>query len=628
MLPIFIIDFDSTIVTIETLDELAAIALTKNVRKREILDEVREITKLGMEGKFTFPESLAKRLQLFSANRSHIQELIQLLRSSITPSLLRNDVFPKKFAQHIYIISGGFKEYIIPIVKELGIDESHVLANTFVFDKRGKIVGFDEENPLATENGKSKIIKQLQLKGEVIVVGDGFTDYQIKEQGIATRFYAFTENVRREQVTAKADKVIENFDEFLYYNDMPRKLSYPKSKIQVLLVENIHPKAAELFTKEGYKVLQEPKALSEDELIEKIKDISIIGIGSRTQITENVLKHAPKLLAVARFGIGVNNIDLKSCSNHGVAVFNAPYSNTRSVVEMVIGEIVMLARRIVEKNEKMQKGIWDKTSKDCHEIRGKKLGIIGYGNIGFQLGVLAETLGMEVYYYDIIEKLAVGNATPCKSLKELLKIADVITLHVDGRKENTNLLGEKEFALMKPGVILVNSSRGHVVDINALKKYMINGKVHGAAIDVFPREPKSNSDPFVSELQGLPNVILSPHVGGRSEEAQEHMGRFVPEKVINFINTGTTVLSVNFPNLLLSAQDNVHRIIHIHKNIPGVLADINNVFAKYKINIEGQYLKTNEFIGYVITDVNSASKDSLVKELRDINGTIRVRVLY
>ncbi len=628
MLPIFIIDFDSTIVTIEALDELANIALKKNPKKKEILEEIKNITKQGMEGSITFPESLEKRLKLFSANRQDIQSLITFLQSHISPSLLRNYIFPKQFARQIYVISGGFKEYIVPIVKKLGINEAHVLANTFVFDKKGNITGFDNNNPLAFENGKTKAIRTLQLKGDIIVVGDGFTDYQIKEQKSANRFYAFTENIHRDTVVEKADKVIENFDELLYYCDMPRTLSYPKSKIKVLLLENVHANAALTFKNEGYNVTSLPGSLDEKELIAQLKDKAIVGIGSRTQITQEVISNAPHLLAVARFGIGVNNIDLIACANSGVTVFNAPFSNTRSVVELVLGEILMLSRKVFEKNEKLHRGEWDKTAKGCYEIKGKKLGIIGYGNIGSQLSVFAELLGMDIYYYDLVEKLPLGKAKKCYSLVELLKIADIVSLHIDGRKENANLISDKEFKLMKDGVLFINSSRGSVVDISALVKHLKSGEIAGAALDVFPKEPKSNTEPFVSQLQNFPNVILTPHIGGRSEEAQAHMGVFVPEKIINYINTGTTILSVNFPNLLLPAQENAHRIIHIHKNVPGVLADINSVFAKHKINIEGQYLKTNETIGYVITDVNSASNEKLIKELKEIPGTIRVRVLY
>jgi len=624
----FIIDFDSTFVTVETLDELANIALTNNPHKETILQQIREITKQGMEGTISFPQSLEKRLSLFKPDTIYINQLIFQLQKSITPSLLRNKNFFTQFAKQIYIISGGFKEYIVPIVEKIGIESAHVLANTFIFDKNDTVTGYDRKNPLSQENGKINAVKKLGLKGEIIVVGDGYTDYQIKEAGIAKKFFAFTEHIARPSVIEKADKTIANFDELLYYFRVPRVLSYPKSKINVLLLENIHENASKVFSKEGYQITSLPQSLSEDELIDRLQNISIVGIGSRTQITKKVAENAPKLLCVARFGIGTNNIDLVACAQKGIAVFNAPFSNTRSVVELALGEIIILYRRVFEKSEKLHKGVWDKTAKNCHELRGKKLGIIGYGNIGSQLSVLAEMMGMKVYFYDLVEKLALGNAQPCSSLEELLETVDVISLHIDGRKENAKLIGEKEFTIMKDGVIFINTARGHVIDVNALAKYIKSGKILGAALDVFPQEPKSNTELFTSPLQGLSNVILTPHIGGRSEEAQAHMGEFVPEKVITFINTGNTTVSVNFPNLSLPAQENAHRVIHIHKNVPGVLADINKVFANHKINIEGQYLKTNEHIGYVITDINNVYDKTVVKELKEIDGTIRVRVLY
>lgn len=624
----FIIDFDSTIVSVEALEELAKIALDGNPRRDVIVEEIALITKEGMEGKITFPQSLHRRLALFQANREHIFQLIALLRKTISPSLLRNTRFLKQFAQQIYIISGGFSEYVIPIVTELGIPADHVIANSFIFDSSGNITGFDKDNPLAQKSGKIYAVNNLNLKGEIIVVGDGYTDYQIREAGAASQFYAFTESIHRNTVAVKADRVIANFDELLYYFQMPRKLSYPKSKIKVLLLDNAHPNATNIFKQEGYQVVSLPSSLSEEELIERIAEVSIVGVGSRTAVTKKIIEHAPKLIAVARFGIGVNNIDLSACTLKGIPVFNAPFSNTRSVVELALGEMLVLLRRVFEKSEKLHRGIWDKSAKNCHEIRGKKLGIIGYGNIGFQIGLLAELLGMEIYYFDVIEKLALGKAKACSSVSELLKIADVITLHLDGRKENTNFIGEKEFAMMKEGVIIVNTSRGHIIDIKALAKYIKNGKVHGAALDVFPNEPKSNDEKFTSILQGLPNVILTPHIAGRSEEAQAHIAKAVPEKIIHFINTGTTMLSVNFPNLLLPAQENVHRLLHTHRNEPGVLANINSVLAKHKINIEGQYLKTNDAIGYVITDVDKTYDKKVIDALKEIPGTIRVRVLY
>jgi len=624
----FIIDFDSTIVTVEALDELATIALNNSKDEEKITKKISDITKLGMEGYIDFPTSLKRRLALFKPNKKHVKELVSFLKKHITPSVERNLEFFRANASRIYVITGGFEEYVYPVVQSLGIKKSHVLANTFTYNNKGDITGFDRKNPMAKPMGKAICVKNLKLKGNICVIGDGITDYQIVERKAADKFFAFIEIVARKAVVAKADKVIRNFDELLHLFHLPRSQSYPKSKMKVLLLENIHKNAYEQFIKEGYQVETYPQSFEEEELIKKLQDVSVVGIGSRTQITRKVAENAKRLLAVARFGIGTNNIDLQACSENGIAVFNAPFSNTRSVVELVLGEIIMLYRRVFDKSEKLHRGIWDKSAKDCHELRGKKLGIIGYGNIGSQLSVLAEMIGMDVYFYDIVEKLALGKAKHCLTLKELLKTADVITLHVDGRKENTNLIDEKEFELMKHGVIFINTSRGHVVNVDSLAKYIKNGKVIGAALDVFPKEPKSNDELFSSVIQKLPNVILTPHIGGRSEEAQAHMGTFVPERIASFMNFGNTILSVNFPNITLPEHTNAHRFLHIHKNIPGMLAKINTSISEAHANILGQYLKTNETIGYVITDINKKYDKILTKKLREIPGTIRVRELY
>ncbi len=624
----FLIDFDSTFVTVEALEELAAIALKTNPRKDEIVEEVRKITALGMEGKLSFPESLSKRLALFQANKQHLEKLISVLKKKVTPSVASNKAFFKQNTENIYIISGGFKEYIYPVVKAFGIREDHILANTFLYDKKGNITGFDKDNLLSQEKGKVKQVKKLELHGEVYVIGDGYTDYQIKEKGHADTFFAFTENINRSSATEKADDIVKSFDEFLYKLHMPRALSFPKSMMKVLLLENIHPIAKEKLESEGYSVELVKKALHADELKEKIKDISVLGIRSKTEITEDVIKAANKLLTIGIFAIGTNQVNLSACARNGIAVFNAPYSNTRSVVELTFGNIIMLYRKAFDKSMKMHQGIWNKSANGSHEVRGKKLGIVGYGNIGSQLSVVAESFGMDVYFYNTTEKLALGNAKACKSLEELLRIADVVTIHVDGRPSNKNLISEKEFSLMKDGVLFLNLSRGFVVDIPALVTYIKNGKIAGAAIDVFPKEPKSNEEKFISPLQNLPNVILTPHHGAGTEEAQENIARFVPEKMANFIDTGNTTLSVNFPEIQLPELIDAHRFIHIHLNKPGILAQINNVFAKNSINIEGQYLKTNEDIGYVITDVNKNYSKKVISELKSIPDTIKVRVLY
>ncbi|PIV11004.1 phosphoglycerate dehydrogenase [Candidatus Roizmanbacteria bacterium CG03_land_8_20_14_0_80_35_26] len=624
----FIIDFDSTFVQVEALDELANIALRKNPRKKEILEKIKKITKAGMEGKIPFNQSLKKRIKLFETNKKDLNKLIRLLKRKITVSIARNKEFFRKYHKNIYIISGGFKEYILPLFKPLGIDKKNILANEFIFDSQGKIIGFDKKNLLSQDKGKIKQIKTLNLPGKIYVIGDSYTDYQIKEAGLANNFFVFCENIKRDAIIKKADRVLPNFDEFLYLFDFPRSYSYPKNRIKVLLLENINQTVINLFFKEGYQVETLPNALNEDELIKKITDISILGIRSRTKVTNEILVKAKKLLAIGAFCIGTNQIDLKTASQKGITVFNAPYSNTRSVVEIAIGEIIMLYRRIFEKNKKLHQGIWDKLVKNCFEIRGKKLGIIGYGNIGSQLSVLAENLGMEVYFYDAVDKLALGNAIKCESLKELLGKVNVVTLHVDGRETNKNLIGYKEFKLMKDKVLFLNLSRGFVVDIKALADNIKNGKIAGAAIDVFTNEPRKNNEKFICQLQNLPNVILTPHIAGNTEEAQKNIGDFVTKKIIDYINTGNTMLSVNFPNIQLPQQKKFHRLIHIHQNIPGILAKINSILGNNNINIEGQYLKTNENIGYVITDVNKKYNPSVMSELKKIPGTIRFRILY
>ena len=409
---------------------------------------------------------------------------------------------------------------------------------------------------------------------------------------------------------------------------MNKKLSYPKEKINVLLLENVDEVARKTFVEEGYNVETISSSLNEKELIEKIKKVSIIGIRSKTILNKKILSNAKRLLVIGAFCIGTNQIDLDFTKKKGIIVFNAPYSNTRSVVEIVIGQIILLIRNIVEKNNQMHKGIWKKNSNNSYEIRNKVLGIIGYGNIGSQLSTIAESIGMKVIYYDKKEKLSLGNAKKCNSLNQLIKASNILSIHVDGKKENTNLIGKNEFNIMNKGTILINYSRGNVVNISELKKNILSGKIFGAAIDVFPKEPESNNQKFTSKLIGLPNTILTPHIGGSTKEAQKNIGTFVPNKIIDFINTGASSNSVNFPSLVLPELQNAHRFIHIHKNIPNVMLKINKILSEFEVNILGQYLKTNDKIGYVITDINKKYNKNVIKRLKDIKGTIKLRVLY
>jgi D-3-phosphoglycerate dehydrogenase / 2-oxoglutarate reductase len=397
--------------------------------------------------------------------------------------------------------------------------------------------------------------------------------------------------------------------------------------LKALLVENIHPDASARLAKEGYEVETLPRALGEDELIEAAGGVSLLGIRSSTQVSERVLDAAPALLAIGAFCIGVNQIDLAAASRRGVAVFNAPFSNTRSVVELALAEIIAMARRLPEKNALMHAGTWDKSATGAHEVRGRKLGIVGYGNIGTQLSVLAESMGMSVYFYDIADKLAIGNARRCSTLTELLESVETVTLHVDDRVGNHGFFGEAEFAAMRPRSLFLNLSRGFVVDHAALRRAIESGHLAGAAIDVFPDEPKSRSEEFVSGLRGLPNVILTPHIGGSTEEAQQDIGEFVAGKLADYMASGATSLSVNLPGLALPEISGTHRLVHLHHNVPGVLASINRVLAEHGVNVEGQMLRTRDEYGYVLTDIGCQYSEEVLAELRAMPVTIRLRTL-
>lgn len=623
----FVFDFDSTLTRVEALDVLAEITLTNRPDREAVIREIQEITNLGIDGDISFTESLERRIRLLGAHRNDLTTLIGELRHKISRSIEANKEFFSKYAPDIYVISAGFKEFIVPIVAEYNIPAERVFANTFEFDEKGHIVGFDAENALAKHNGKIECLRELNLEGEVQVIGDGYSDYVMREAGIAHKFFAYTENVHREKAARFADHITPNLDEFLFVNKLPRNLSYPKNRIKILLLENVHPAAFENLSEEGFAVELVKSSLSEAELIEKIKGVHVLGIRSKTQVTQKVLDAANKLLVVGAFCIGTTQIDLKYAHQKGVVVFNAPYSNTRSVVELAIGEIIMLMRSIFPRSTELHTGQWNKTAANSREIRGKNLGIVGYGNIGKQLSVLAEAMGMRVYYYDVDEQLALGNAVKCDSLEALLNVSDVVTLHIDDNPANRNFIGERELAQMRPGAYLINLSRGFVVDIPALVAVLKSGRLAGAAIDVYPEEPIGNG-PFETELRGLENVILTPHIGGSTEEAQRDIAEFVPNKIMEYINAGSTVDAVNFPNIRLPKQKNAHRFLHIHANVPGIMAQINRVLASYNLNIIGQYLSTDPEVGYVITDVDKDYNKEVIKDLKAIENTIRFRVLY
>jgi len=399
------------------------------------------------------------------------------------------------------------------------------------------------------------------------------------------------------------------------------------SGLHALLLESIHDDAAFCLRDAGFEVERLDRALGEAELLERIAGVHVLGLRSNTQLTEKALVAGADLLAVGAFCIGTNQIDLDSASQRGVAVFNAPFSNTRSVVELAISELIALTRRLTDKNADMHAGVWDKSAVGSHEVRGRRLGIVGYGNIGSQLSVLAESLGMRVLFYDTADRLALGNARRCGTLDELLAECDVVSLHVDGRSSNSGIFGEEQFARMRPGSVFLNLSRGFVVDHEALRKHVLSGHLAGAAVDVFPVEPKTKGEEFVSVLRGLPNVILTPHVGGSTEEAQQDIGHFVAGKLRDYVQDGSTSLSVNLPAVALPREPGQTRLLHLHVNTPGVLATMNGLLAEHGVNIEGQLLSTRGSFGFVVTDISTGCDADVVTALTALPETVRLRVL-
>lgn len=617
-----IIDFDSTFMKVEGLEELAEIVLKNSPDQARIVEEIKAITDLGMDGKIGFNESLTRRLNLLRVNQDHLDKLVRRLKRKVSSSFSRNKAFFKKFKGRIYIISNGFKDFIDPVVQPYGIDSDHVLANTFVYDEKGWVVGFDQNNELAHSKGKSKKLKGLNLDGEIMVIGDAYTDFEMVEAGIAHKFYMFTENVLRESILDKADHITPSFDEFLYVNHMPRALSYPKNRIKVLLQGSINDQVKAAFEAEGYQVETGPEEWTGADLAEEIKDISILGIQAHSQINSVVLKNANRLMAIGLFDTGTGTIDLEACSRHGVNVFNAPFTSTRSQVELTIGYMIMLLRQVPKYlAANATSPVADPTS---HEIRGRKLGIVGYGHAGSQLSVLAEAFGMDVYYYDVLDKPPIGNATKCSTLKELLRKVEIVSIHVDHKPGNAGFFNKSVFKAMNKNSILIDLSHGHAIDKNALIANLKSKKVLGVAIDAFTN---GGADKW-GELRQFENVILTPNIAGHTIEAQKETAALVPNKVIDYINTGNTSESLNFPELQLPTLKNAHRLIHIHKNKPGVLANIDSVMAKHNINILGQYLKTNDQIGYVIVDINKKYDKKVLKDLKQVEHTIKFRVLY
>ena len=626
--PTLIFDFDSTLVGFETLEALADVALDGSPDADAVRAEIAGLTDRAMAGEIPFGEALRRRLALLPLRREHVDAVGARAVDALIPSVRRNLRFFAEAKGRVVILSGGFREIIAPVAEALGVSAERVLCNDLIYDDAGRVIGVDDANPLSHADGKPRVIHDLGLSGRVVMVGDGWNDAEVKLAGAADAFYAFTEVVRRAPVVEIADAEAASLDEVLHAEGLIGRWSFPRSRMKMLLLENIHPAAVERLSEAGYAVETVKGALDEDDLIAAIRGVHVLGIRSKTTVSRRLLEQADRLMAVAAFCIGVNQIDLEAAADHGVAVFNAPYSNTRSVVELAVGLMIALMRDVADKSAAMHRGEWNKSATGSRELRGKTLGIVGYGAIGSQLSVLAEALGMRVIFHDLSERLALGNARRMRSLDALLAESDVVTLHVDGRLENTNVFGAAHFARMKEGALLLNLSRGHVVDVGALAQALQGGRLAGAAVDVFPEEPRTNADPFNSPLIGLKNMILTPHIGGSTEEAQEAIGEFAAERLLGYLNRGDTTFCVNLPNVQLAEVSGAHRLLHIHRNQPGVLAELNQALAAAGLNILGQHLKTDERTGYVITDVDRDYQPEALKALRELPGTLRFRTLH
>ncbi len=622
----YIFDFDSTFIQTEGFDELLKFIANKNPEHQGLLEDITQETDRSMNGQHSFRESLEHRLRAFPLHKDQIEEVALQLKEQVSSSFLRNQSFFKEHKDDIYIVSGGFIEFIWPIAKMFNLHYDHVFANQFLYDFNGYVHDFDRANPLSQDKGKVILLQQLKLPGDIVVIGDGYNDYEMKEAGLVSTFFAYTENVIRDNVCKVADGVFSDLEGVFLACGI--ETSSPPPIKKALLLENIHPFVEAHFKSHGFEVESHAGSLGIADLKRSLQDISILGIRSKTQINKELIECAPKLEAIGAFCIGTNHIDLTASLEKGIGVFNAPFSNTRSVVELALGEIIMLLRRIAERNDDLHRGQWKKSAAQSYEARGKTLGIIGYGNIGSQLSILAESLGMHVLFYDLEEKLPLGNAKSCIQMTDLLKQSDIVTLHVDGRASNHHLIDAAMMSQMKDQSYLLNLSRGHVVDLDALKVMLDNKKIAGAALDVYPSEPQTNNDTFHSPLQEYPQVILTPHIGGSTKEAQFNIGQFVAHRLQEFSQLGATVNCVNLPQLQLPAIQGSNRIIHTHRNVPGILAKINSLFAAHNINIVGQYLKTNESIGYVITDISEPGDHELIQRLRDIEQSICIRVLY
>ncbi len=602
----FILDFDSTFTQVEAMEELAAISLKNDPDKEDVIEKIKQLTDMAMDGKMPFNKSLKARIALLSAKKYHLNMLVNRLRKKVSVSFARNKSFFKTYEGRVLIVSGGFKEFIEPVVKSYNISADCVYANTFTYDKKNNIIGADEENFLAQDNGKVKLLKHLKLKGDVYVIGDGFTDYQIREAGLCKRFFAFTENIKRPLVIEKADAVAPSLDEILFSQNLPMALSYPKSRIKALLIGEETYLAEQYLKNEGYQI--EKLAAKSNKIGNSILKASLALLAPSIQIADKDLDES-KLVSLSVWGEDKATFNVDLATKKGIAIFNSPFANTRNIAELALHALFSFSKNTQAKN-----GLG-------FELIGKKLGIVGYENSGSLLSVLAQNLGMEVSYYDEKDRASMGNAVPAKNLIELLKRNDFIVVCPSQTSNNKALLGQKELNQINPKAYLVHLASEESLDMSVVEKLLSQNKLNGFYIDCLHEDTLKKASKFKNTLSTLQNR-------NKTSETQENIAKFISQKMIEYMNTGNTSSSVNIPNIQLPELQNSHRFIHIHHNKSGILAKINSILGKHKINITGQYLKTNDSIGYVITDVAKQYDKEVIEELKAISETIRFRVLY
>jgi D-3-phosphoglycerate dehydrogenase / 2-oxoglutarate reductase len=638
-----IFNFDSTIIDTPGIELLVQNALLKIPEKDrpDIVARLDGYTNQAILGTLPLSEAFKKRLELVPVTETEVKAVCENIIRFINPSVRETISALLKHGKNIFIFSTSVDQIVDPVVDELHIPRNNVYTNRFKYGDDGHILGFDEGNPLFMNSGKVYIAEQLQkegrLSGGTAVVGNSKSDLSIKSNNISEMFVYFASSHVQNEIRRQADFQVDRFDQLLPLfcsdDELPHEKAGPftesdtgiDAKPYIILLEEIHEKAKRKLADAGYEIHAERGAWETESLCTNAVKANVLGIRSRTKITAQAIKCMPSLWTIGAFCIGTNQIDLQAAAEAGIPVFNAPYSNTRSVAELVVGETIMLFRRIFEKSNAAHQGQWLKSSSGCNEIRGKTIGIIGYGRIGSQVSVLLEHMGMSVIFHDIVDKLPLGNAKRAADLAQLLQHSDIVTLHVPDTPETRGMIGATELALMKKGAFLLNSSRGKVVDLDALRKAIEGKQIGGAAIDVFPSEPVLPEDVFNSPLQHLHNVILTPHIGGSTIEAQENIGDYVSSKIDKFLTTGSTIGAVNFPEVELPRVNSTHRILHVHMNVPGVLAKVNSVFARRNINVEGQILQTKGSIGYLIVDVNQDISEQVLSLMKPITETIKLR---